>query len=202
MIIIPELIIKTIVMIIYVKNMISQRCKIVVNNILQSFGVEAKDIMIGEVLLKEKVPVFKLMQVDAALKETGLELVFDKKSQLVQQIKNIILELIHFSSEPLLMKFSCYLSNRLNYNYTYLAGIFKKLNGITIEHFIISQKIEKVKSMLMAGDMHLSEIAYRMNYSSVSHLSAQFKKVTGYNASEYRSLRINSYSDIPGKIAS
>jgi len=202
MIIIPDLIIKTIVMIIYVKNMISQRCKIVVNNILQSFGVEAKDIMIGEVLLKEKVPVFKLMQVDAALKETGLELVFDKKSQLVQQIKNIILELIHFSSEPLLMKFSCYLSNRLNYNYTYLAGIFKKLNGITIEHFIISQKIEKVKSMLMAGDMHLSEIAYRMNYSSVSHLSAQFKKVTGYNASEYRSLRIHSYSDIPGKIAS
>ena len=202
MIIIPDLIIKTIVMIIYVKNMISQRCKIVVNNILQSFGVEAKDIMIGEVLLKEKVPVFKLMQVDAALKETGLELVFDKKSQLVQQIKNIILELIHFSSEPLLMKFSCYLSNRLNYNYTYLAGIFKNLNGITIEHFIISQKIEKVKSMLMAGDMHLSEIAYRMNYSSVSHLSAQFKKVTGYNASEYRSLRIHSYSDIPGKVAS
>ena len=174
MIIIPELIIKTIVMIIYVKNMISQRCKIVVNNILQSFGVEAKDIMIGEVLLKEKVPVFKLMQLDAALKETGLELVFDKKSQLVQQIKNIILEIIHFSTEPLVMKFSCYLSNRLNYNYTYLAGIFKKISGITIEHFIISQKIEKVKSMLIAGDMHLSEIAYRMNYSSVSHLSAQF----------------------------
>ena len=202
MIIIPELIIKTIVMIIYVKNMLSQRCKIVVNNILQSFGVEAKDIMIGEVLLKEKVPVFKLMQLDAALKETGLELVFDKKSQLVQQIKNIILEIIHFSTEPLVMKFSCYLSNRLNYNYTYLAGIFKKISGITIEHFIISQKIEKVKSMLIAGDMHLSEIAYRMNYSSVSHLSAQFKKVTGYNASEYRSLRIHSYSDVPGKIAS
>jgi len=202
MIIIPELIIKTIVMIIYVKNMISQRCKIVVNNILQSFGVEAKDIMIGEVLLKEKVPLFKLMQLDAALKETGLELVFDKKSQLVQQIKNIILEIIHFSTEPLVMKFSCYLSNRLNYNYTYLAGIFKKISGITIEHFIISQKIEKVKSMLIAGDMHLSEIAYRMNYSSVSHLSAQFKKVTGYNASEYRSLRIHSYSDVPGKIAS
>lgn len=202
MIIIPDLIIKTIVMIIYVKNMISQRCKIVVNNILQSFGLEVKDIMIGEVLLKEKVPVFKLMQVDAALKETGLELVFDKKSQLVQQIKNIILELIHFSTEPLMMKFSCYLSNRLNYNYTYLAGIFKKICGITIEHFIISQKIEKVKSMLIAGDMHLSEIAYRMNYSSVSHLSAQFKKVTGYNASEYRALRIHSYTGIQEKIAS
>ena len=188
-------------MIIYVKNMISQRCKIVVNNILQSFGVEVKDIMIGEILLKEKVPFFKLMQVDEALKETGLELIFDKKNQLVQQIKNIIFEIIYFSAEPQAMKFSCYLSDRLNYNYTYLAGLFKKLTGITIEHFMISQKIEKVKSLLLPGDMPLSERAYRMNYSSVSHLSAQFKKVTGYNASEYKSLRINAYTDILDKIA-
>jgi AraC-like DNA-binding protein len=181
-------------MIIYVKNMVSQRCKIVVNNILQGFGLDAKDIMIGAVMLKEKVPGFKLMQLDAALKETGLELVFDKKSQLVQQIKNIIIEIIHFSAEPLVMKFSCYLSERLNYNYTYLAGIFKQLNGITIERFIILQKIEKVKAMLISEDVHLSEIAYRMNYSSVSHLSAQFKKVTGRNASEFKSLRTNVYS--------
>jgi AraC-like DNA-binding protein len=181
-------------MIIYVKNMVSQRCKIVVNNILQGFGLGAKDIMIGAILLKEKVPGFKLVQLDAALKETGLELVFDKKSQLVQQIKNIIIEIIHFSTEPLVMKFSCFLSERLNYNYTYLAGIFKQLNGITIERFIISQKIEKVKAMLVSEDVHLSEIAYRMNYSSVSHLSAQFKKVTGCNASEFKSLRTNAYA--------
>jgi len=135
--------------------MISQRCKIVVNNILQSFGVEVKDITIGEILLKEKVPFFKLMQVDAALKETGLELIFDKKNQLVQQIKNIIIEIIYFSAEPLAVKFSCYLSKRLNYNYTYLAGIFKKLNGTTIEHFMISQKIEKVKAMLVSEDIPL-----------------------------------------------
>ncbi len=179
-------------MIIYVKNMISQRCKIVVTNILQNFEIEAKYISIGEIELKEKMPVFKLMQLNAALKQTGLELVFEKKNQLVQQIKNIVSEIIHFSTEPLTMKFSCYLSKRLNYNYTYLAGIFKKLNGITIEHFMISQKIEKVKSLLIAGDMHLSEIAYQMNYSSVSHLSAQFKKVTGRNASEYRLPRVNS----------
>ena len=181
--------------------MISQRCKIVVNNILQNFGIEVKDINIGEILLKEKLPVFKLAQLNNALKETGLELVFDKRNQLVQQIKNIIFEITYFSTDPLTVKFSCYLSKRLNYNYTYLAGIFKKLNGITIEHFMILQKIEKVKSMLIDGDMHLSEIAYRMNYSSVSHLSAQFKKVTGYNASEYKSLRINAYADIEDKIA-
>jgi YesN/AraC family two-component response regulator len=174
--------------------MVSQRCKIVVNNILQGFGLDAKDIRIGAVLLKEKVPGFKLMQLNTALKETGLELVFDKKSQLVQQIKNIIIEIIYFSAEPLVMKFSCYLSERLNYNYTYLAGIFKQLNGITIERFIISQKIEKVKAMLVSEDVYLSEIAYRMNYSSVSHLSAQFKKVTGFNASESRSLRTKVYA--------
>ena len=116
-------------------------------------------------------------------------------------IKNIIFEIIYFATEPLAIKFSCYLSSRLNYNYAYLSGIFKKLNGITIEHFIISQKIEKVKSMLVAGDVHLSEIAYRMNYSSVSHLSAQFKKITGYNASEYRAFRINNYSNLQNKIA-
>lgn len=181
--------------------MISQRCKIVVNNILQNVGVEARDIMLGEILLKEKVPFFKLMQLDAALKETGLELVFDKKNQLVQQIKNIIFEIVYFSAEPLIVKLSCYLSERLNYNYTYLASLFRKMTGITIEHFIISQKIEKVKSMLLSNDVPLSEIAYQMNYSSVSHLSAQFKKITGYNASEYKSLRINTYTGIQEKIA-
>ena len=181
--------------------MISLRCKIVVNNILQHVGVEAKEIMLGEILLKEKVPFFKLMQLDAALKETGLELVFDKKNQLVQQIKNIIFEIVYFSAEPLAVKLSCYLSERLNYNYTYLASLFKKMTGITIEHFIISHKIEKVKSMLVSEDVPLSEIAYQMNYSSVSHLSAQFKKITGYNASEYKSLRINTYTGIQEKIA-
>lgn len=188
-------------MIIYIKNMISQRCKIVVNNILQNFGVEAKDVAIGEIELKEKLPGFKLMQLDAALKETGLELVFDKKDQLVQQIKNIIFEIVHFRTEPIVMKFSCYLSKRLDYNYTYLAGIFKKINGITIEHFMIAQKIEKVKSMLVAEGVHLSEIAFRMNYSSVSHLSAQFKKMTGFNATEYRSLRVHNYAVMQDKIA-
>ena len=181
--------------------MISQRCKIVVNNILQNFGVEVKDMMIGEILLKEKVPFFKLMQLDAALKETGLELVFDKKTQLGQKIKNIISEVIFLSGKPLLMKFSCYLSKQLNYNYTYLSNIFKKINGVSIERYIILQKIEKVKAMLISEDIPLSEIAYRMNYSSVGHLSAQFKKVTGYNARDYKLLRIKAYSKMPDKIA-
>lgn len=188
-------------MIIYVKNMICLRCKIVVNNILTNFGIEAADIKIGAILLKGRISNAMQRQLDAALKETGLELIFDKKNLLVQKIKNIIFEIIYHSNEPLVMKFSCYLSNRLNYNYTYLSGLFKKTEGVTIEHYIIMQKMEKVKAMLIAGDSSLSKISHQLNYRSVSHLSAQFKKVTGYTARDYKLRRINSYSEMPARIA-
>ena len=188
-------------MIIYVKNMICLRCKIVVNNILAGFGVEAEDIMIGKIQLKENLSNYKLRQLDAALKETGLELIFDRDLLIAQKIKTIVSETIHFSNEPLLTKFSYYLSSKLNYSYAYLAKKKKKTNGISIERYIILQKIEKVKAMLIAEDAALSEIAYQMNYSSVSHLSAQFKKVTGINASEYKLLRLDDYSCMPVKIA-
>lgn len=188
-------------MTIYIKNMICPRCKIVVTNILSNLGIEATDITIGAVQLKEKLSYFKLRQLDAALRDTGLELIFDKKNLLVQKIKNVVSDIIHYSSEPLIMKFSCYLSGRLNYNYTYLSNLFKKTNGITIEQYIILQKMEKVKAMLISEGVTLSEIASKMNYSSVSHLSAQFKKVTGYNARDYRLLSIGSYTAMPVKIA-
>ena len=181
--------------------MVCQRCKIVVNNILSNFGLEAEYIVIGEIMLKEDLPNYKLKQLDAALKATGLELVFDKASLIVQKIKNIIFETIHYTDEPLMIKFSCYLSSRLNYNYTYLSNIFKKINGISIERYIIQQKIEKVKEMLVSEGAFLSEIACKMNYSSVSHLSAQFKKITGIRARDYKSLRINSYTRMPDLIA-
>ena len=180
-------------MIINVKNMVCQRCKIVVNNILTTLGIEAEYISIGEIRLSENLSDFMLRQLNAALKETGLELIFDKQNLLVQKIKNIIIETIHYADEPLMVKLSCYLSSRLNYSYTYLSNIFKKINGISIERFVILEKIKKVKAMLISEGALLSEIAYKMNYSSVSHLSAQFKKVTGIRAKDYKSLRINSY---------
>lgn len=166
--------------------MICQRCKIVVRNILSDFGVDAEYISIGEIKIRENFTEAKLVQLDAALKETGLELIFDRNNLLVQKIKNIIFELIHNNSEPLMIKFSCYLSNKLNYKYGYLSNVFSKVCGMSIERYIISQKIEKVKWMLIVENAPLSEIAYQMNYSSVSHLSAQFKKVTGVRASEYK----------------
>jgi len=188
-------------MIIYVKNMICLRCKIVVSNILCNFGIEVVDIKLGVILLNKSISNAMQRQLDTALKETGLELIFDKNALLVQKIKTIIFEILDHSNEPLLMKFSCYLSDRLNYNYSYLSGLFKKTEGVTIERYIIVQKLEKVKAMLIAEGASLSDIAYRLNYSSVGHLSAQFKKITGYTASEYKLLRINTYTKMPARMA-
>lgn len=181
--------------------MICQRCKIVVNNILFNFGLEAEYIAIGQIRLKENLSKYKLKELDAALKATGLELVFDKADLIVQKIKNIIFETIHYSDEPLMTKFSYYLSSRLNYNYTYLSGIFKKATGINIERYVILQKIEKVKEILISEGAPLSDIAQKMNYSSVSHLSAQFKKVTGITTKDYKSRRRDTYTIIPVKTA-
>jgi len=181
--------------------MICLRCKIVVNNILTNLGIAAAEIKIGTILLKGRISNAMQRRLDAALKETGLELIFDKKSQLVQKIKNIIFEIIYDSHEPLVMKFSCYLSSRLNYNYTYLSGLFKRTEGITLEQYFIKQKMEKVKVMLFTEGASLSKISDQLNYSSVSHLSAQFKKVTGLTARDYKLRRINSYPEMPAAIA-
>jgi len=183
-------------MIINVKNMMCLRCKIVVNNILTDLGVEAESVSLGEIVLKKKLPVYKLKLLEAALKETDLELIFDQKNIIDQKIKTLIAESIHYSNEPLNMKFSYYLSSRLNYNYSYLAKIFLEINGINIERYIILQKIEKVKAMLISDSAYLNEIAYKMNYSSVSHLSAQFKKVTGLRVRDYKLLKANTYTSM------
>jgi len=173
-------------MYINIKNMICERCEIIVNNILSNLNIEATFVSKGQLMLKKRLTNYQLRQLDIALKETGLEIIVDKKSLLVQKIKNIIFECIYCSDEPLSLKFSCYLAQRLGYSYTYMANIFSTETGMSIERYLIEQKIEKVKSMLVTEDYILSEIANKMNYSSVGHLSAQFKKVTGINASHYK----------------
>ncbi|MEP7255648.1 MAG: helix-turn-helix transcriptional regulator [Ferruginibacter sp.] len=188
-------------MIINIKNMVCQRCEIVVNTILENLGLEAVQITIGEIMLRENLPNYKLKQLDAALKETGLEIIRSKKSLIVEKIKKIIFETIYYPDESLVIKFSCYLSEKLNYSYTYLSNLFSRENGISIERYIILQKIEKVKSMLISENAVLSEIAHQMKYSSVAHLSAQFKKVTGVTARDYKALRIHAYTRMPGRIA-
>ena len=130
-----------------------------------------------------------------ALLKSGLELMDDKKSVLIQKIKNVIIELVHYSEEPLAINFSEFLSQKLNHDYTYLANLFSEVQGTTIEKFFIAHKIERVKELLVYNELNLTEIAYQMHYSSVAHLSAQFKKVTGLP------LRISNSSKIKDEYA-
>lgn len=113
----------------------------------------------------------------------------DKKSVLIQRIKNIIIELVHYTEEPLVVNFSVFLSEKLQHDYTYMANLFSEVQGTTIEKFIIAHKIERVKELLVYNELNLTEIAYQMHYSSVAHLSAQFKKVTGLTPSHFKKLK-------------
>jgi AraC-like DNA-binding protein len=184
-------------MLLKVKNMICQRCVIVIHEILAELGLEAKNVQVGEILLSRHLTENELEQLDTALKKTGLALVYTNDELIVQKIMHVVFEIVHYSNEPLLEKFSTYLSNRLNYSYTYLANIFKKLNGIPIEQFVITEKIRKVKMLLISEQLTLSEIAYQMNYSSVAHLSSQFKKVTGIRASDFKVMYVHTSIEMP-----
>lgn len=169
--------------------MVCIRCKIVVKDELTKLGLHCIVVDLGEVEIAGTITPEQRDQVHIALLRSGLELMDDKRSMLIQRIKQVIIELVHYSEEPLRVKFSEYLSQKLNYDYTYLANIFSEVQGITIEKFIISHKIERVKELLVYDQLTLSEIAFLMHYSSVSHLSAQFKKVTGLTPSHFKQIK-------------
>jgi AraC-like DNA-binding protein len=169
--------------------MVCIRCKMVVREELTKLGLHPTSVELGEVGIGEDISPGQRELIRAALLRSGLELMDDKKSVLIQKIKNIIIELAHYSEEPLIVNFSDYLSGKLNYDYTYLANIFSEVQGITIEKFFIMHKIERVKELLVYNELNLTEIAYLMHYSSVAHLSAQFKKVTGLTPSHFKRLK-------------
>jgi len=166
---------------------------------LEKLGLHYTTVELGEVEVMENISEEQHDLFKAGLLKSGLELMDDKKSVLIQRIKNVIVELIHYSEEPLTINFSEYLSQKLDHNYTYLANLFSEVQGITIEKFIIAHKIERVKELLVYNELNLTEIAYLMHYSSVAHLSAQFKKVTGLTPSHFKQLRekrLNMLEDI------
>jgi len=156
---------------------------------LEKLGLHYIVVELGEAEIMESISEEQHDQFKEALLKSGLELLDDKKSVLIQKIKNVIIELIHYSEEPLAINFSDHLSQKLNHNYTYLANLFSEVQGTTIEQFIIAHKIERVKELLVYNELNLTEIAYLMHYSSVGHLSAQFKKVTGLTPSHFKQLR-------------
>lgn len=169
--------------------MVSLRCKMVVKEELKALGIKHAIVELGMVDLLDDLDPSQREKLKAALLKSGLELMDDKKAILIEKIKNVITELIHFTDEVPKVNFSDFLSEKLGYDYTYLANIFSEVKGITIEHYIIAHKIEKVKELLLYDELNLSEISYKLNYSSVAHLSNQFKKVTGLTPTFFKNLK-------------
>ncbi|MGC1389523.1 MAG: helix-turn-helix transcriptional regulator [Bacteroidales bacterium] len=170
--------------------MVCIRCKMVVKSELEKLGLHFSTVELGEVEITDKISKDQLDNLSVALKLTGLELMDDNKKILIEKIKTIIIQLIHYNDEQIKINLSDYLSEKLNHNYTYLSNLFSEVTGITIEQFYLANKIERVKELLVYDELNLTEIAWKLHYSSVSHLSNQFKKMTGLTPSHFKNLRI------------
>jgi len=182
----------------FIKNMVCIRCQMVVKSELEKLGMNFSAVELGEVEIIGKVSKDQLDSLSAALKLTGLELMEDNKTILVEKIKTLIIELIHYSDEQIKINLSDYLSEKLNHNYTYLSNLFSEVKGTTIEQFYLANKIEKVKELLVYDELNLTEIAWKLHYSSVSHLSNQFKKMTGLTPSHFKNLKNKKRSPLGG----
>jgi AraC-type DNA-binding domain-containing proteins len=174
----------------YIKNMVCDRCKLVVRQELEKLGLKPEKVALGEVTVAENISPQTQKQLDDSLLDLGFERIDDRKARLIESIKNTVIELIHHGN-PGTRKFnwSDILSDRLHYEYNYLSSLFSSVEGMTLEQYIIRQKIEKVKELLLYDELTLSEIAYKLGYSSVAHLSGQFKKITGFTPSELKKSR-------------
>jgi len=161
----------------------------IVQDELKALGLHYVLVELGTVEILEDITQQQHDLLKKKLLRSGLELLDDKKSILIEKIKNVIVEMIHYADELPKVNYSDYISEKLNYDYTYLANIFSEVKGITIQHFIIIHKIEKVKELLLYDELNLTEIADKLHYSSVAHLSNQFKKITGLSPSFYRQLK-------------
>jgi len=169
--------------------MVSNRCKMLVKEELKKLNLHFVVVDLGEVEIMETISGDTLQNLKNVLQQSGLELMDDKKSVLIEKIKNVITEMVHYSEEIPKMNYSDFIAEKLNYDYTYLSNIFSEVKGITIQQFIIINKIERVKELLLYEELNLTEISYKMHYSSVAHLSNQFKKVTGLSPSHYMQLK-------------
>jgi len=181
---------------IHIKNMVCHRCKLAVEQVVTNNGYHVQQVELGEVIIDEDLNSEKLKTLDVQLKHLGFELIDDRKAKLVEKIKNLIVDRVHHNSDTLNINLSDYLAGRLHYEYNYLSNLFSEAEGITIEKYYISQKIEKVKELLIYNELTLSEIAYRMGYSGVAYLSSQFKKETGFTPSHFKAIKENKRRNI------
>ena len=176
--------------------MVSNRCKLAVKEVLRSLGLHFIVVDLGEVEIMETLTIEQREELKIALHSSGLELMDDKRAVLIEKIKNAIVEMVHHTNEAVKVNFSDYLSEKLNHDYTYLANLFSEVQGTSIEQFIISHKIERIKELIIYDELSITEIAWQMNYSSVAHLSNQFKKMTGLSPIHFKQLKNKRRSPI------
>lgn len=168
--------------------MVSLRCKMMVKQELEKLGIKYVVVNLGMVEFLQDITEEQRAQLKINLAKSGLELLDDKRSILIEKIKNVITEMIHYTDEIPKVNYSDYIAEKLGYDYTYLANVFSEVKGITIQQYIIANKIERVKELLLYDELTLSEISYKMHYSSVAHLSGQFKKVTGLTPTFFKEI--------------
>jgi len=168
--------------------MVSIRCTMFVKAELEKMGYKDCNVKLGEVVCINNLTTNQLDHLREVLHDAGLDVLDDKKSILIERIKNVVVEMVHYLDELPKTKFSNYLSEKLNYDYTYLSNLFSEIEGRTLEHFVLQHKIEKIKELIMYDELNLTEIAFKMHYSSVAHLSNQFKKITGQTPSAFKAM--------------
>lgn len=173
----------------FIKNMVCNRCIMVVQSEVDKLGLQVTDIRLGEVTLGQDISSEQKETLGSALVLLGFQLIDDKKSRMIEKIKNVIVDLVHYQENEVKTNLSEVLSAALHHDYSYLSNLFSEVEGTTIEKYFIAQKIEKVKELLVYDELSLSEIAFRMNYSSVAYLSNQFKKVTGLTPSHFKQVK-------------
>ena len=171
----------------FIKNMVCQRCILAVKAEAEKLGIYNADISLGQMKFHEAEPEAQVMEkLKSALRNLGFEIIDDKKGRLIERVKNIVIEKIHHSKDEIRYNWSEIIATELQYEYNYISNLFSSVEGITIEQYIIRQKVEKVKELLFYGELTLSEISYRLGYSSAAYLTNQFKKVTGMTPGTFR----------------
>jgi AraC family transcriptional regulator len=171
-----------------VKNMVCSRCIMAVSNIFHEAGIQDANVQLGKVETKDSIPEKKLEIINIRLKEIGFEIINDHMSQLIEQVKNIAIDFVYNRKEDIKVNFSDYLAEKLNHDYNYLSTLYSSVEGTTIEKYMINLKTEHVKELLVYDEKTLSEIAFELGYSSVAHLSNQFKKVTGLTPTHFKKI--------------
>lgn len=173
----------------YIKNMVCRRCITAVQKIFEDAGYLIQDISLGEVTIAEQPDDDAIHNIDITLNKLGFELIDDRRSRIIEKIKNLIINLVHHGKQPLNLNVSDYLTREMNYEYNYLSNLFSDVEGNTIEHFFISQKIERIKELLTYDELTLKEIAFMLGYSSPAYLSSQFKKQTGFTPGHFKAIK-------------